>query len=130
MKLAFRGGSAYGPNGRFGAGEVSVDPAGNVTIAGDVLGQAIKHGPEPLKEAEAAALDKLLDEAATVDGASKRMGVPGESMIHFELGAPSGPQKMFLWHREALERPPFAGLLRWLDALIQARTGHFAAFGS
>ncbi len=130
MKLAFRGGSAYGPNGQFGAWDVRVDAAGSATIAGNVLGKEITHGPEPLKEAEAAELDKLLAEASTADVESKRMGVPGEATVHFELDTRSGPRKFFVWHREALERPALGGLLRWVDEVIQARTGHCAAFRS
>jgi hypothetical protein len=130
MRMVFRGGAAYGPNGRFGAWVVSVDAGGSVTLAGQALGEEIHRGPEPLSESELAALDGLLASAATVDAASKRMGVPGETQVGFDIETPSGRREIQRWHREAQEQPPLAGLLRWLDEVILARTGRFAAFGS
>jgi hypothetical protein len=58
------------------------------------------------------------------------MGVPGETQVGFDIETPSGRREIQRWHREAQEQPPLAGLLRWLDEVIQARTGRFAAFGS
>ncbi|WP_437579346.1 hypothetical protein [Sorangium sp. So ce887] len=130
MRMVFRGGAAYGPNGRFGAWVVSVDAGGSVTLAGQALGEEIHRGPEPLSESELAALDRLLGGAAAVDAASKRMGVPGETQVCFDIETPAGRREIRLWQREAQERPPLVGLLRWLDEVIQARTGRFAAFGS
>ncbi len=130
MRLVFRGGAAYGPNGRFGAWVVSVDAGGCVKLTGQALGEEIHRGPEPLSGSELAALDRLLGDAATVDAASTRMGVPGETQVYFDVETPAGRRELRLWHREAQGRPPLADLLRWLDEVIQARTGRFAAFGS
>ncbi|WP_437717117.1 hypothetical protein WMF45_12310 [Sorangium sp. So ce448] len=53
MRMVFRGGAAYGPNGRFGAWVVSVGAGGSVTLAGQALGEEIHRGGRPAHDGAA-----------------------------------------------------------------------------
>lgn len=128
--LRFAGGQAEGPNGRYGAWEVVVDSAFGLTVRGRALGSAFTPAPGPLDANERSALEAVLAAIEADDGVSTRNGVPGEALLELALRTPSGVHQGRVWHREALGRPHLAPLLRWVDGVVQARTGLNPLFGS
>ncbi|WP_437775161.1 hypothetical protein [Sorangium sp. So ce1097] len=127
--LRFEGGSAHGPNGIFGAWTVTVDAAGALSMAGQVLGRDVAPRSAALSPGEREALASVLDGLSSLPSRrSTRMGIPGESWLHITAATPRGPTTLELWHGEARALPPVAALLRWIDAAIKTHADHAAAF--
>ncbi|KYF53853.1 hypothetical protein BE08_34560 [Sorangium cellulosum] len=127
--LRFEGGAAHGPNGIFGAWTVTVDAAGALSMAGQVLGRDVAPRSAALSPGERQALASVLDGLSSLPSRrSTRMGIPGESLLHITAATPRGPTTLDLWHGEARALPPVAALLRWIDAVIKTHAGHAAAF--
>lgn len=127
--LQFAGGSAHGPNGRFGAWTVTVDTAGTLSIRGQVLGRSVEPGPVVLSAGERQALMSLLDGLSSLPlQRSSRMGIPDETFLHIVAETPSGRITLELWHGDARSSPPVSALLGWIDAAIKAHAGFSPAF--